>query len=109
MRLAPHTNTPIDGMPPRIVPLRWIPEQEIHLYAVHKNLPIHHEECPHARGALRWRHREMVATMELMYLELDTDYFRMADNVKELRDQIRNLVDKNLGQIHQKNVQNVHP
>ena len=52
LRLAPHTNTPIDGLPPRIVPLRWIPEQEVHLYAVHKNLPIHHEECPHARGCL---------------------------------------------------------
>ena len=29
LRLAPHTATPIDGLPPRIVPLRWIPEQEV--------------------------------------------------------------------------------
>ena len=91
LRLAPHTNTPIDGMPPRIVPLRWIPEQEIHLYAVHKNLPIHHEECPHARGALRWRHREMVATMEADVPGTRHGLVRMADNVKELRNQVNML------------------
>jgi hypothetical protein len=37
LRLAPHTDSPVDGLPPRIVPLRWIPEQEIHLLAMHKN------------------------------------------------------------------------
>lgn len=91
LRLAPHTNTPLDGMPPRIVPLRWIPEQEVHLYAVHRDLPIHHEECPHARGALRWRHREMVATMEADVPGTRHGLLRMADNVKELRNQILEL------------------
>ena len=91
LRLAPHTTTPIDGLPPRIVPLRWIPEQEVHLYAVHKNLPIHHEECPHARGALRWRHREMVATMEADVPGTRHGLVRMADNMKELRNQILEL------------------
>ncbi|MED5497506.1 MAG: tRNA 2-thiocytidine biosynthesis TtcA family protein, partial [Candidatus Thermoplasmatota archaeon] len=42
LRLAPHTDAPVDGLPPRIVPLRWIPEQEIHLLAMHKQLPLHH-------------------------------------------------------------------
>ncbi len=96
LRLAPHTNTPIDGMPPRIVPLRWIPEQEIHLYAVYKNLPIHHEECPHARGALRWRHREMVAQMEADVPGTRHGLVRMADNVKELRNQVLDLGGKGL-------------
>ena len=91
LRLAPHTTTPIDGLPPRIVPLRWIPEQEVHLYAVHKNLPIHHEECPHARGALRWRHREMVAAMEADVPGTRHGLVRMADNVKELRNQVLEL------------------
>ena len=63
LRLAPHTTNMVEGMAPRIVPLRWIPEQEVHLYALHRNLPLHHEECPHAQGALRWRHRELVAQM----------------------------------------------
>ena len=91
LRLAPHTSTPIDGLPPRIVPLRWIPEQEVHLYAVHKNLPMHHEECPHARGALRWRHREMVAQMEADVPGTRHGLLRMADNIKELRDQVIEL------------------
>ena len=91
LRLAPHTSTPIDGLPPRIVPLRWIPEQEVHLYAVHKNLPMHHEECPHARGALRWRHREMVAKMEADVPGTRHGLLRMADNIKELRDQVMEL------------------
>ncbi|MBT60100.1 MAG: TIGR00269 family protein [Euryarchaeota archaeon] len=91
LRLAPHTTTPVDGLAPRIVPLRWIPEQEVHLYALHKNLPIHHEECPHAKGALRWRHREMVATMEEDVPGTRHGLLRMADNIKVLRDQVIDL------------------
>lgn len=91
LRLAPHTNTPVDGMAPRIVPLRWVPEQEIHLYAMHKNLPIHHEECPHAKGALRWRSRELVAQMEADVPGTRHSLLRMADQVKGLRDQVVEL------------------
>ena len=63
-RLAPHTTVPIEGLAPRIVPLRWIPEQEIHAAAIHLNLPIHHGDCPHAGGAMRQRSREIIATIE---------------------------------------------
>mgnify|MGYP001193855195 CR=1 FL=1 len=34
VRLAPHTNSQIEGLVPRIVPLRWVPEQEIHTVLV---------------------------------------------------------------------------
>ncbi len=91
LRLAPHTSTPVDGLAPRIVPLRWVPEQEIHLYALHKELPMHHEECPNARGALRWRHREMVAHMEADVPGTRHGLVRMADQIKGLRDQIVEL------------------
>jgi len=63
-RLAPHTDRPAEGLAPRIVPLRWIPEQEVHLVALHRDLPIHNEVCPNAEGALRWRMRDVVATLE---------------------------------------------
>lgn len=63
-RLAPHTDRPAEGLAPRIVPLRWIPEQEVHLVALHRGLPIHNEVCPNAEGALRWRMRDVVATLE---------------------------------------------
>jgi uncharacterized protein (TIGR00269 family) len=85
LRLAPHTTTVVEGMAPRIVPLRWIPEQEVHLYALHRNLPLHHEECPHAQGALRWRHRELVAQMEADSPGTRHGLLRMADNIKALR------------------------
>jgi len=64
VRLAPHTDTPIEGIVPRIVPLRWIPEQEIHAHAIFYNLPIHHGECPHATGALRQQSRSVIAQLE---------------------------------------------
>lgn len=91
LRLAPHTATPVDGLSPRIVPLRWVPEQEVHLYALHRDLPLHHEECPNARGALRWRHREMVAHMEADVPGTRHGLVRMADQIKGLRDQIVDL------------------
>lgn len=91
LRLAPHTSTPVDGLAPRIVPLRWVPEQEVHLYAVHRDLPLHHEECPNARGALRWRHREMVANMEADVPGTRHGLVRMADQIKSLRDQVVEL------------------
>jgi len=64
IRLAPHTWAPIDGLVPRIVPLRWIPEQEIHAYAQGEGLPFFHGDCPHAPGALRQRSRDMIARLE---------------------------------------------
>ena len=91
LRLAPHTATPVDGLSPRIVPLRWVPEQEVHLYALHRERPMHHEECPNARGALRWRHREMVALMEADVPGTRHGLVRMADQIKGLRDQIVKL------------------
>ena len=64
IRLAPHTWDPIEGLVPRIVPLRWIPEQEIHAHALEAGLEFHHGDCPYAPGAFRQRSRALVATME---------------------------------------------
>ena len=84
LRLAPHTDAPVDGLPPRIVPLRWIPEQEIHLLAMHKQLPLHHEECPYAQGALRWRYRDIVAQLEQDVPGTRHSLVRMSDNIKQV-------------------------
>ncbi len=84
LRLAPHTDSPVDGLPPRIVPLRWIPEQEIHLLAMHKELPLHHEECPYAQGALRWRYRDIVAQLEQDVPGTRHSLVRMSDNIKQV-------------------------
>jgi uncharacterized protein (TIGR00269 family) len=64
IRLAPHTSSPLEGLAPRIVPLRWIPEQEIHAHAVISNLPFFHGDCPHAPGAMRQLSRGIIASLE---------------------------------------------
>ena len=84
IRLAPHTHAPLTGMSPRIVPLRWIPEQEVHAYALHRKLPFAHGECPHAPGALRWRHRSIIATLEADVPGTRHGLVHMADQVKQL-------------------------
>jgi len=84
IRLAPHTHAPLEGMAPRIVPLRWIPEQEVHAYALHRELPFAHGECPHAPGALRWRHRSIIASLESDVPGTRHGLVHMADQVKQL-------------------------
>ena len=64
VRLAPHTSSPLEGLAPRIVPLRWIPEQEIHAHAVISHLPFFHDDCPHAPGAMRQLSRGVIANLE---------------------------------------------
>ena len=64
IRLAPHTSSPLEGLAPRIVPLRWIPEQEIHAHAVISHLPFFHGDCPHAPGAMRQLSRGVIANLE---------------------------------------------
>jgi len=88
VRLAPHTNFPIEGMVPRIVPLRWIPEQEIHAHAIQKGLPIHHGECPHAHGALRQQSRAIVAHMESQTPGARHGLLHSLDQIRDLHKEI---------------------
>ena len=46
------------------MPLRWIPEQEIHAHAVISHLPFFHGDCPHAPGAMRQLSRGIIANLE---------------------------------------------
>ena len=84
VRLAPHTHSPIEGVTPRIVPLRWIPEQEIHAYAISAGLPIHHGDCPHAPGAMRQQSRGVVASMEANTPGARHGLLHSLDHIREL-------------------------
>ena len=84
VRLAPHTSTPIDGIVPRIVPLRWIPEQEIHAQAISRGLPIHHGECPHAPGAQRQQSRAVIAQLEALTPGARHGLLHSLDNIREI-------------------------
>ena len=89
-RLAPHTTQPIEGLAPRIVPLRWIPEQEIHAAAIQLNLPIHHGDCPHAGGAMRQRSRDIIATIEKDIPGSRHGLVQSMDRIRELASQSKN-------------------
>ncbi|MCJ7697639.1 MAG: TIGR00269 family protein [Thermoplasmata archaeon] len=62
-RLGPHTRIQ-PGLVPRIMPLRTIPENEIMLYAIVKNIEFHNAECPYSMRALRGSYREIIDTLE---------------------------------------------
>tara|TARA_B100001250_G_scaffold151886_2_gene130354 strand:+ start:10643 stop:11566 length:924 start_codon:yes stop_codon:yes gene_type:complete len=62
-RMAPHKYVQ-EGFIPRLLPLRRLPEQEIYLYAMLKNLKFHDGDCPYAGKAQRNFFRKMVMEME---------------------------------------------
>ena len=84
VRLAPHTNSQIEGLIPRIVPLRWVPEQEIHAHALYAGLPIHHGDCPHAPGAMRQQSRSVVARLEELTPGARHGLLHSLDQIREL-------------------------
>ena len=84
LRLAPHSWSPIEGMAPRIVPIRWIPEQEVQAYAMSLDLPFHDDECPHSHQALRILHRDVVARMEDAVPGTRHGLVHSADSIKEI-------------------------
>ena len=89
VRLAPHTDIPIEGLAPRIVPLRWVPEQEIHAYAFAKGLPIHHGDCPHAPGAMRQQSRAVVAALEVQTPGARHGLLHALEQIRELHREAR--------------------
>lgn len=62
-RMAPHDEAR-DGLVPRVLPLRTIPEQEVYLYAFVRALKWHDEECPYAERALRGVYRDVLYRLE---------------------------------------------
>jgi uncharacterized protein (TIGR00269 family) len=84
LRLAPHSWSPIEGLAPRIVPIRWIPEQEVQAYAMTLKLPFHDDECPHSHQALRILHRDIVARMEEAVPGTRHGLVHSSDSIKEI-------------------------
>src|SRR3990172_7304450 len=62
-RLAPHSD-PKPGLVRRVLPLRWVPEKEVFLYAMLEGLPIASEQCPHMGRAARGPIKEMLMALE---------------------------------------------
>jgi len=62
-RLGPHRVIK-EGLVPRLLPLRQIPEREAFLFCVLNELAFHHGECPYAERAHRGLFRELLGTLE---------------------------------------------
>lgn len=53
------------GLIPRVKPLQEVPEKEVALYALLRELPVSLEECPYARDAFRLGIRDFINDLEL--------------------------------------------
>ena len=62
-RLGPHLRIR-KGLIPRILPLRTIPEKEIMLYALLKQIPFYAGECPYTLRASRRYFRDIIESLE---------------------------------------------
>ncbi len=65
-RFAPHKKVQ-EGLIPRILPLREIPEKETALYALLRGIDVLEDECPYAVRASRGTFRDIVAKLENDY------------------------------------------
>ena len=62
-RMAPHKYVQ-KGFVPRLLPLRRLPEQEIYLYSILKEMKFHDGDCPHYGGAQRNTFRDILMKLE---------------------------------------------
>ena len=62
-RLGPH-KTIQAGLIPRMFPLHTIPEKEVMLYAIIKNIAFHNAECPYSVDASRRYFRDIIDALE---------------------------------------------
>lgn len=62
-RLGPHRDVK-EGLVPRRMPLRTIPEKEVYLTALLSDWPIDDHECPYAANSQRFLYRDLLSRME---------------------------------------------
>jgi len=82
-RLGPHKKIQ-PGLVPRIMPLRVIPEKEIMLYAILKNIEFHNAECPYSLRASRRYYRDIIDNLESVNPGTRHSIINSYDSIKEL-------------------------
>ncbi len=82
-RLGPHKKVQ-PGFVPRMFPLRVIPEKEVALYAILRNIKFHDDECPYSTNALRGDFREMIDNLEYKNPGTRHSIINSYDNIKDL-------------------------
>ena len=80
-RLGPKPHV-IEGVfVQRIKPLIDIPEKEVALYALLRNLPVDFAECPYAQGSYRWDVRELINKFELKHMGTKQNIVRTYEKI----------------------------
>ena len=82
-RLGPHKKIQ-PGLVPRMLPIRTIPEKEVALYAILKNIEYHDGECPYAIHALRGDFKEAIDNLEYKHPGTRHSILSSYDDLKEL-------------------------
>ena len=82
-RLGPHKKIQ-PGLIPRMFPLRVIPEKEVALYAILKNMEYHDGECPYSISAYRGVFRDIVNDLEYRNPGTRHSILNSYDNIREV-------------------------
>lgn len=82
-RLGPHKRVQ-PGLVPRMMPLRTIPEKEVALYAILKNIEHHDAECPYSIRASRGIFRGIIDDLEYKNPGTRHSILNSYDGIKDL-------------------------
>ena len=82
-RLGPHKKIQ-PGLIPRMFPLRIIPEKEVALYAILKNMKHHDGECPYSTRAYRRVFRDIVDDLEYRNPGTRHSILNSYDSIREI-------------------------
>ena len=82
-RLGPHKKIQ-PGLVPRALPIRTIPEKEVALYAILKNIDYHDAECPYAIHALRGDFKEVIDGLEYKHPGTRHSILSSYEDIKEI-------------------------
>lgn len=82
-RLGPHSKIQ-PGLVPRMMPLRTIPEKEVMLYALVKNIEFHNADCPYSLHASRRIFRDIIDQLEYNNPGTRHSILNSYENIKDL-------------------------
>ena len=83
-KLGAKTESNAEEFTPKIKPLREIPEREIGLYVVAKELEVHFDSCPYAMQSFRGEVSEVINQLALKHPTIKYSTLRGYDKIKPL-------------------------
>ena len=83
-KLGAKTESNAEEFTPKIKPLREIPEREIGLYVVAKNLEVHFDSCPYAQQSFRKEVSEVINQLNEKHPTIKYSTLRGYDKIKNV-------------------------